>query len=110
MKAQLTIAAALVLLPCAATALAQSGLPRDQAVSGRGAAERSAAAGGSAVVEREDPGEAQRVFRALDRNGDGCLTPDELWTPASQQQNWAAADRNGNGCITPDEFRVLRPR
>ena len=67
----------------------------------------SAAAGGSAVIEREDPSVAQRLFRELDRNGDGYLTADELWGPPNAL-NWAAIDRNGDRRISPDEFTVLR--
>ncbi len=70
---------------------------------------QSAAAGASAAP-REDAAESQRLFRELDRNRDGCLTPDELWAPGGQRENWAAIDRNRNGCIAPDEFTVLRAR
>ena len=68
---------------------------------------RSAAAGGSAVP-REDPSEARRLFRELDRNGDGHLSGDELWSERGQDANWAAIDRNRDGRITPEEFTVLR--
>jgi len=67
----------------------------------------SAAAGGSAVTT-EDPEAAQRLFRELDKNGDGYLSGDELWSPPGQQANWAAIDRNRDGRISPDEFTVLR--
>lgn len=67
----------------------------------------SAAAGGTAVP-REDPTAARDLFRQLDRNGDGYLTADELWTPQGQEANWAAIDRNRDGRITPEEFTVLR--
>ena len=69
----------------------------------------SAAAGGTAVP-REDPAAAQDLFRQLDRNGDGYLTPDELWSLRGQEANWAAVDRNRDGRITPEEFTTLRPR
>ena len=68
----------------------------------------SAAAGGTAVVETQDPSAAQRLFRELDRNGDGYLSGDELWNQPGQQANWAAIDRNRDGRISPDEFTVLR--
>jgi hypothetical protein len=67
----------------------------------------SAAAGGTAVP-REDPAAARDLFRQLDRNGDGVLTGNELWTPRGQEANWAAIDRNRDGRITPEEFTVLR--
>lgn len=69
----------------------------------------SAAAGGTAVP-REDPAAARDLFRQLDRNGDGYLSGDELWSSQGQQADWAAIDRNRDGRISPEEFRVLRPR
>ncbi len=67
----------------------------------------SAAAGGTAMP-RQDPAAARDLFRQLDRNHDGYLTDDELWTPRGQEANWAAVDRDGDGRISPDEFTVLR--
>ena len=72
------------------------------------AREQSAAAGATVVRERPDPAEAQRLFRELDRNGDGYLTGDELWSRRGEAVNWAASDRNRDGRISPDEFTVLR--
>ena len=69
----------------------------------------SAAAGGTAVP-REDPAAARDLFRQLDRNGDGYLTPDELWSLRGQETNWAAVDRNRDGRISPEEFTTLRAR
>ena len=69
----------------------------------------SAAAGGSAVPA-EDPAETRRLFRELDRNGDGYLSGDELWSEQGRGANWAAVDRNRDGRISPDEFAVIRPR
>ncbi|MBV9191890.1 MAG: EF-hand domain-containing protein [Betaproteobacteria bacterium] len=66
------------------------------------------AAAGATAVPREDPAAAQDLFRQLDRNGDGVLTADELWTPRGEDANWAAIDRNRDGRITPEEFTVLR--
>lgn len=69
----------------------------------------SAAAGSTAPPAREDPEAARRVFRQLDRNGDGYLSRQELWAPRERDDNWAAVDRNRDGRISEDEFTVLRP-
>jgi Ca2+-binding EF-hand superfamily protein len=72
---------------------------------------RSAAAGASSVrndVQAQDRTAARDLFRQLDRNGDGYLTGDELWSLRGQDNNWAAIDRNRDGRISPDEFTVLR--
>jgi hypothetical protein len=68
---------------------------------------QSAAAGGSAVP-REDAAAARDLFHELDRNGDGYLSGDELWSLRGQEANWAAIDRNRDRRISPDEFTVLR--
>jgi len=70
---------------------------------------RSAAAGGTAPL-REDPSAASRLFRQLDRNGDGYLSTEELWSPREREENWAAVDRNREGRISADEFTVLTVR
>ena len=72
------------------------------------AEQRSAAAGGSGRLFAYDEGEAQRLFRELDTNGDGYLSAAELAADRSNQGNWLAADRNGDGRITPDEFTAIR--
>jgi hypothetical protein len=66
-----------------------------------------AAAGGTAPQIVEDPAQAQRLFRELDKNHDGYLSGEEL-RGAPNAVNWAAIDRNGDRRITPDEFTVLR--
>ena len=72
-------------------------------------AEPSAAAGGTAAP-REDPAAARDLFRQLDRNGDGYLSADELWSLRGQESDWAAVDRNRDGRISPDEFKAFRAR
>ena len=67
----------------------------------------SAAAGGSALV-RQDPAEARRLFRELDRNADGYLTGEELRGAPGREVNWAALDRNRDGRISMPEFTVIR--
>ena len=71
---------------------------------------RSAAAGGSATAPAnaaQDP-EARRIFRELDRNGDGYLSREELSGERARSENWAAVDRNGDGRIAPSEFSTLK--
>jgi hypothetical protein len=70
----------------------------------------SAAAGGSAAPAAPDTAASRRLFRELDRNGDGYLTPDELWSERGRQGNWAAVDRDRDGRIAPSEFTVITPR
>ena len=55
-----------------------------------------------------DEAEASRLFRDLDRNGDGFLSSEELGRGYSQQGNWAAVDRNGDGRIAPSEFTIIK--
>ena len=87
-----------------APALAQNDPPKPPA---QPAAQARSAAAGASTVPREDPAEARRLFRELDRNGDGYLSGDELWSERGQEANWAAVDRNRDGRITPEEFTVL---
>jgi len=94
---------ALVALPAWSQNPPQSPAPQPVATT------RSAAAGGSAVP-REDPADVQRIFRQLDRNGDGYLSGEELWSLRGQDTNWAAIDRNRDGRISPEEFKAFRPR
>jgi Ca2+-binding EF-hand superfamily protein len=68
------------------------------------------AAAGSTAPASEDPEAARRLFRHLDRNGDGYLTSEELWAMRGRDDNWAAVDRNRDGRISPEEFTVLRRR
>lgn len=52
--------------------------------------------------------DAAALFRKLDTNGDGVLSPKELAAPAAGQGNWLAVDRNRDGRITQDEFGLVR--
>lgn len=61
---------------------------------------RSAAAGGTAG--------ASELFRQLDRNRDGYLSEQELWSERGERGDWAAIDRNRDGRISPGEFTVFR--
>jgi len=89
-------AAALLLVVVTSAAWAQDkSRPRARAPVQPGAS----AAGGSAAAER--------AFRALDRNHDGYLTEDELWSRNNRARNWIAIDRNGDQRISPDEFSML---
>ena len=98
----------LLAVVCAAPAFAQPTPPDDPGPRAPQPSQRSAAAGGSAVVPAGDPAAAHDLFRRLDRTGDGSLTADELWTLPGQEANWAAIDRNRDGRISPEEFTVLR--
>lgn len=111
-----SVLAALVAV-CAATAFAQSAnqpqaspgsaAPQEAATSSARAAPATSAAVGASAPAREDPAAARRLFRELDRNGDGYLTGDELWSARGRQDNWAAVDRNRDGRISPDEFTTV---
>lgn len=90
----------------AVVALAQPA-PQPEKAPPQGDRQASAAAGGTAP-RAQDPAEAQRLFRELDRNGDGYLTDEELWAQRGRSADWAAVDRDGDGRITPNEFTVLR--
>jgi hypothetical protein len=94
-------------LAWSAAGLAQSPFESDKAPPQRVEKAPSAAAGGTAP-QPQDPAEAQRLFRELDRNGDGYLNTEELWSRRTQERNWAAVDRDGDGRIAPAEFTVIR--
>jgi hypothetical protein len=110
---------ALAAVLCAALAAAWCGsaaaqsAPQPQSSSGASAPQqpapaRSAAAGGSAVVR--DEALSNRLFRELDRNGDGYLSPEELKSDAALRNNWIAVDRNRDGRISRSEFEAVSPR
>jgi hypothetical protein len=105
MKALLTALA----LVCTAPAFAQSSAqPQPPANASPGAPQQNrSAASGATAPAREDPAAARRLFRELDRNRDGYLTDDELWSERGRQGNWAAVDRNRDGRIGPDEFTAV---
>jgi hypothetical protein len=46
------------------------------------------------------------LFAALDTNGDGVLTADEI---ANAPKSLLKLDKNGDGQLTPDEYRPQRP-
>jgi Ca2+-binding EF-hand superfamily protein len=71
---------------------------------------RPSAAAGSSALRPEDREAARELFRELDRNGDGYLTPDELWSERGREGNWAAVDRDRDGRIAPSEFTTLPSR
>jgi Ca2+-binding EF-hand superfamily protein len=100
---------AALILALAAGAWAQAPQPQEQKAPQEQKPPPSAAAGGTAsTLLREDPAEARRLFRQLDRNGDGYLTGDELRNALRQDTNWAAVDRDRDGRIAPSEFTVLQ--
>jgi Ca2+-binding EF-hand superfamily protein len=93
------------LLPPGATEMA--GLPRQLELSCGGPAVRSW--GGvpiPAVAKRPLPASpavpAPRWFQAMDRNGDGVISPSEFIGPP---EVFRRLDRNGDGVITPEEAR-----
>jgi hypothetical protein len=104
----LVIAFALV-AGCATQAFAQTE-PRPESTPqqspGSAQVNKAAAAGGSAVAE-PDEAASRRLFRELDLNGDGYLTPDELRSERAKRGNWAAVDRDRDGRIAPSEFTAI---
>ena len=48
------------------------------------------------------------LFHKLDTNADGTLSRSELAAPAAQDGNWIAIDRDGDGRISPSEFTMVR--
>jgi len=52
--------------------------------------------------------DADTLFRRLDTNGDGFLSPRELAAQAALEGNWIAVDRNADGRIARQEFGLVR--
>jgi hypothetical protein len=95
-------------VPAAAQYAPQAGTSSTASAEKQPAPVRSAAAGGSAVVR--DQAASDRLFRELDRNGDGYLSPDELKSEAALRNNWIAVDRNRDGRISRSEFEAVVTR
>jgi Ca2+-binding EF-hand superfamily protein len=47
------------------------------------------------------------LFRSLDANHDGYLTDAELFSRANTSRDWLALDRNGDGLISPSELTTV---
>jgi hypothetical protein len=105
----LTTAIALALGHVTAAFAQTENAPQQQPEPAKAQQTRSAAAGGSAVPQRDEAA-TERLFRELDRNGDGYLSPEELWSERGRQGNWAAVDRDRDGRISPAEFGVIGPK
>jgi hypothetical protein len=106
MKPRLSTVLGLAAAFYSALSLAQS-TPRDNAAPP--ARSQSAAAGATASTAREDVARDRQLFRELDRNGDGYLSPQELSADRARSANWIAVDRNRDGRISPSEFRAVAP-
>ena len=100
----------LVALACALAPLYVLGQSAENQKPATAPQNRSAAAGATAPATREDPAATSRLFRELDRNRDGYLSDEELFSERGRQGNWVAVDRNRDGRISPSEFRALEPR
>jgi Ca2+-binding EF-hand superfamily protein len=99
---------AALILALAAGAWAQAPQAPEPAAQKPAPASSAAAGGTASTLLRENPVEARRLFRQLDRNGDGYLAGDELKDALRQDANWAAVDRDRDGRISPSEFTVLQ--
>jgi Ca2+-binding EF-hand superfamily protein len=62
-----------------------------------------------AQEQNSEPVDATTLFKQLDRNGDGYLSPQELASEAAKRGNWIAVDRDRDGRISRAEFGTVPP-
>jgi Ca2+-binding EF-hand superfamily protein len=60
-----------------------------------------------AQEQNSEPVDAAALFKQLDRNGDGYLSPQELASDAAKRGNWIAIDRDRDGRISRAEFGTV---
>lgn len=55
-----------------------------------------------------DPVDSGKDFAAMDKNGDGAITQDELEDTEMLHQHFSAADTDGDGKLSPEEVDAHR--
>jgi hypothetical protein len=60
--------------------------------------------------ERNGSYAGDSLFRRLDRDGNGYLSPNELEAADVRNGGWVAMDRNGDGRIARSEFQAVPGR
>jgi hypothetical protein len=72
----------------------------------------SASSGASSAQSKKPEGgvsrELEKEFKALDTNGDGHLSKDELDKNAALKDKFATADKNADGKLDMAEYQVLQ--